>query len=142
LFQSAFCKPSRPPNPGKQGERLATRFLRKQGYRIVATNLDEGFGEIDIVAVDRRVLVFVEVKTWMRPADGSPAQAVDLDKQKRMTRAALAYMKRHHLLQSAARFDVVAVVLNPITADAKRSTPSIQHFVNAFEAVGKFQLYS
>lgn len=116
---------------GARGERAAARFLRRRGYRIVA----RGFrlrdrGEIDLVAVDGRTVVFVEVKTRRGDATGNPAEAVDARKQRRLTRLAGAFLRRHGLRDYPARFDVVA-----ITWPDDRRRPAIEHFPNAFEAV-------
>jgi putative endonuclease len=94
-------------------------------------------GELDLVAVDGRTVVFVEVKTRHSHDAGHPAEAVDAHKQQRLTRAALAYLKRHGLLECPSRFDVVAVTW---TDAAKK--PTIEHFQNAFEAVGQGQMFS
>ena len=116
---------------GARGERAAARLLRRRGYRIVA----RGFrlrdrGEIDLVAVDGRTVVFVEVKTRRGDARGRPAEAVDARKQRRLTRLATAFLRRHDLLGCSARFDVVAV-----TWPADRGRPAIEHIPHAFEAV-------
>ncbi|HZN35783.1 MAG TPA: YraN family protein, partial [Pirellulaceae bacterium] len=113
------------------GEDAAARFLRKLGYVIVARGHRDNIGEIDLVAVDKRTVVFIEVKTRTTHDAGHPADAVDDAKQRRLTRLALSYLKRHDLLECAARFDVVAV-----TWPAGRGKPTIEHFVNAFEPVG------
>lgn len=114
---------------GQSGERAAARFLKKQGYTIIACGHRDHFGEIDIIAVDGRTVVFVEVKTRSAHDSGHPAEAVDHDKQRRLTRAASAYRKRHDLLETAARFDVIA-----ITWPDGKGQPVIEHFKNAFEA--------
>lgn len=129
---------ARKPSVGTRGEGLAADFLLKQGMRILHRSYRSPIGEIDIIAVDetdrsRRTIVFVEVKTWTSPAQGGPADAVDERKQERLTRLALEFLKRHRLLESRARFDVVQVILEPL---------SIRHFPNAFEAVGKYQWFS
>lgn len=123
---------------GAKGEKLAAEFLRRKGYRILERGRRNWLGEIDLIAVDesdrrRRTIVFVEVKTWTHAGEGGPSDAVDADKQQRLTRLALEYLKSHHLLEASARFDVVEVTL-----DAK----SIRHFPNAFEATGKYQWFS
>jgi len=123
---------------GARGEQLAADYLRKQGLKILHRSYRSPLGEIDIIAVDRtgrrqKTLVFVEVKTWSRPAQGGPSDAVDSHKQERLTRLALEFLKRHHLLENPARFDVVQVVLEPL---------AIRHFPNAFEATGEFQWFS
>jgi putative endonuclease len=122
---------------GQQGEIAAARFLKRNGYRILARGLDSRLGELDIVAVDGRTIVFVEVKTRRSSGAGHPADAIDPLKQKRMTQAALAYLKAHGLLQHAARFDVVA-----ITWPENSRRPLIEHYKNAFAPVGAGQFFS
>jgi putative endonuclease len=94
-------------------------------------------GELDIIAADGRTVVFVEVKTRTSTGAGHPADAIDDTKQRRMTQAALAYLKVHGLLSHAARFDVVA-----ITWPDNSRKPVIEHFKNAFAPVGVGQFYS
>src|SRR5688572_21335059 len=79
---------------GRRGENAAARFLQRLGYTIVARAARDAIGELDIVAVDGRTVVFVEVKTRASHDTGHPAEAVDEDKQRRLTRLALAYLKR------------------------------------------------
>ena len=122
---------------GQRGERAAERFLRRRRYKIVARGERGRLGEIDLVAVDGRTLVFVEVKTRTSHDAGHPAEAVGPEKQQRLTRLALAYLKRHGLLEHKARFDVVAVTCAP---GAKK--PKIDHIQNAFDAVGRGQMFS
>ncbi len=114
---------------GQRGERLAARYLRRQGFRIVGRGVRTALGELDLVAVDGRTVVFVEVKTRQSAQQGHPLEAVDLAKQRRLTRLATAYLKRHRLLNCAARFDVVAITW----PDGRR--PRIEHIRNAFDAV-------
>jgi len=122
---------------GRRGEDAAARYLRKLGYIIVARGHRGSIGELDLIAVDGRTVVFIEVKTRTSHDAGHPADAVDEAKQRRLTRLALSYLKRHDLLESSARFDVVAV-----TWPAGRGQPTIEHFQNAFEAVGFDGMYS
>ena len=126
-----------PRSLGQRGEDAAAKFLRKLGYIIVARGHRDRIGEIDLVAVDGRTVVFIEVKTRTSQDAGHPAEAVDDDKQRRLTRLALAYMKRHDLLECSARFDVVAITW----PDAK-SKPKIEHFKNAFEPIGVQGMFS
>lgn len=114
---------------GERGEILAARYLRRLGCRIVGRAVRTRMGEIDLVAVDGRTVVFIEVKTRRSGEQGHPAEAVDLSKQRRLTRLATAYLKRHDLLDNPARFDIVA-----ITWPEGPGRPEIQHFRNAFEA--------
>jgi putative endonuclease len=122
---------------GERGEAAAARFLRRLGYRIVARGERDGLGEIDLVAVDGRTVVFVEVKTRRSHGSGHPAEAVDANKQRKLTRLALAFLKKHDLLECRARFDVVAV-----TWPNDRRPPDIEHIQGAFEAVGQGQMFS
>jgi putative endonuclease len=121
---------------GARGEDAATRFLKGRGFRILGRQVDTRHGEIDIVAVDGRTVVFVEVKTRQSTDAGHPSEAVDQPKQERLTRAALAYLKAQRLLKYAARFDVVAITW----PDGARR-PTIEHFVDAFPAVGAGQMF-
>ena len=126
----------KPKTLGQRGEAAAARFLKRLGYVIVARGSHIRRGEIDLIAVDGRTVVFVEVKTRISHDAGHPAEAVDREKQRRLTRLAMVYLKRHHLLDNAARFDVIA-----ITWPAGRRRPIIEHFKNAFEPVGEGQMF-
>lgn len=122
---------------GDQGERLAARFLRRQGLRILARQCSNRFGEIDLIALDGDCIVFVEVKSRRSNAAGSPADAVTYNKQKRLTRTVLAWLKRRGLLEHPARFDVVTVHW----PDDSRK-PVVQHVRNAFPATGPSRMFS
>lgn len=122
---------------GVRGEWAAAKFLKRLGYKIVARAQRTLLGELDLVAVDGRTVVFVEVKTRESHDAGHPFEAIDEHKQQRMTRAALGYLKRHGLLEYPARFDAVAVTW---PAGAKR--PIIEHIQNAFEPPSRGQMFS
>jgi putative endonuclease len=122
---------------GRRGERAAERYARRLGYKIVARRQRLAMGELDLVAVDGRTIVFIEVKTRTSHDAGHPAEAVGPEKQQQLTRLALAYLKRHDLLEYSARFDVVAV-----TWPKAARTPKIEHYQNAFQAVGRGQMFS
>ncbi len=94
---------------GAEGEQIAVKFLQRKGVEIVERNYRHGRGEIDIVARDRGVLVFVEVKTAMSNQFGSPEGWVDKRKQQQIARLASGYIQRNHLTDIDCRFDVVAV---------------------------------
>jgi len=126
----------RPMRLGQLGERAAARFLKRRGLRILVVGERSQTGELDIVAIDGRTVVFIEVKTRRHLAAGHPAEAVDRVKQARLVRQGLGFLKRHGLLEQPARFDVVSVLW---PRDARR--PTIEHFVNAFEPAGKGQMY-
>jgi putative endonuclease len=122
---------------GDRGEDAAAKFLKRQGYHILARRLDSPLGELDIVAVDGRTVVFVEVKTRRSDDAGRASEAIDQRKERRMTQAALAYLKSNRLLGYSARFDVVAITW-PV--DARK--PTTEHFKNAFSPVGAGQFFS
>jgi putative endonuclease len=130
VISAWWGKVRKPKSLGYLGERAAERFLKHKGYKIVARGLRMRGGELDLVAVDRRVVVFVEVKTRRSNDAGTPAEAIDNRKERRMTRAAMTFIKRHSLESYSCRFDVVAV-----TWPDKNKEPQIEHFINAFEAV-------
>ena len=125
---------------GAYGERIAAIFLERKGFIILERSYRLKSGEIDVIAVwERRVVVFVEVKTWAERKEntGGPSDAVDAEKQKKISQTALQYMKRHRLLESSGRADVVEIVIG-----GSPGRPSIRHFENAFESVGEFQMFS
>jgi putative endonuclease len=126
----------RPATLGERGEEMAARFLRRQGFRIVARRNRARYGEIDLIAVEGRTVVFVEVKTRRSERMGSPAVAVDAVRRRRMTRAAIAFLKGHELLGRPSRFDVVEVVWPD-----EREWPVVRHHQNAFPAYGEGQFY-
>src|SRR5438132_14308199 len=84
---------------GSRSERAAARFLRRLGYRILARNVNLPTGELDLVALDGRKLVFVEVRSTEGGATERPAASVDPIKQRKLTTAALAFLSKHHLLE-------------------------------------------
>ena len=118
---------------GDRGEREAARHLRGLGYRVIVRGYRTAQGEVDLICRDGHVLVFVEVKSRRQ---GQPAEAVTLEKQRRLTLAALHFQKRHGLLDQPSRFDVVAIVW-----PEGRRPESIEVYRNAFEAVGRGQMF-
>ncbi len=122
---------------GRRGEDAAARYLRRRGYKILARGDQSGPGELDLVALDHRTIVFIEVKTRQTHAAGHPAEAVDDGKQRRLTRLAVTFLKRHGLLEQPARFDVIA-----ITWPEGKWFPKIEHIKNAFDAVGQQEFFS
>jgi putative endonuclease len=79
---------------GKRSERLAAEFLKRTGYRILETNYRSPVGEIDIIAREKATIVFVEVKARSSNRFGSPKGAVTPAKQRKISMAALDYLKR------------------------------------------------
>jgi putative endonuclease len=116
---------------GTRAENAAARFLKKLGYRILVRNFTCDLGELDLIALDGATLVFVEVRSTEEAEGSRPAESVNVAKQKRLTRLALYFLQKKRLLDRAARFDVLTV-----SWPEGRRDPVIEHFKNAFEAVG------
>ena len=111
---------------GKESEALAVRHLKKNGYKILEQNYRNKLGEIDIIAKDNGVLVFVEVKARKTIYYGDPKWAVTPKKQRKISMVALYYLKTTKQTQVKARFDVVALSL-------AKDNPRIEIIKNAFE---------
>ena len=115
---------------GNKGERAASRYLKRKGMRIIARQYATRWGEIDLIAIDKGTVVFVEVKTRSNSKFGRPGEAIDFKKQKNMTQSALFFLKQKGLLETASRFDVVGIIWSP-----EQKKPTIEYEANAFEAV-------
>ncbi|MBA2585373.1 MAG: YraN family protein [Chthoniobacterales bacterium] len=112
-WRSRFWR-SRPEHleRGARGEKLAEKFLRRTGYKILYRNFrGRSGGEIDLVCRDEDTLVFVEVKTRTREDFGRPLDAVGREKQKRIARGGLAWLRLLDNPDILFRFDVVEVVM-------------------------------
>ena len=115
------------PHPkAKAPEDAAARYLKRHGYKLIQRNFATPFGEIDIIAFDGMV-VFVEVKSRASDAYGPPEDAVGPAKQRRLRRAAEAFLKRRGILDVPCRFDVLA-----LTGTPERDDWAIEHFQDAF----------
>ncbi len=119
---------------GDRGERAAARYLRREGMRILARGYRTLWGEIDLVAREGDFLVFIEVKTRRT---GDPAEAVTPEKQRRLTLAALHFLRVRNLLEQRCRFDVVAIVW----ADDRRP-PEVEHIRGAFRSRRALAVFS
>ncbi|MFC1880032.1 YraN family protein [Thermodesulfobacteriota bacterium] len=111
---------------GKKSESLAAWYLKKNGYKIIEQNYRTPLGEIDIIAKEKKTIVFVEVKSRQSIRYGNPKWAVTLQKQRKISMVALQYLKSTRQMDAKARFDVVAVTSN-------RDQPQIEIVKNAFE---------
>lgn len=114
---------------GRAGEDAAVRFLEKQGYSILERNYRLRSGEVDIIAHDGEYLVFIEVKTRRGQKFGTPFDAVDLRKQRQISKVALDYVRDRDI---PVRFDVVAVRLHGQAGQTAR----VELLKNAFEYIG------
>lgn len=114
---------------GGRGERIAARWLKRRGYRIVERNYTVGHDEADLIAIDpdERFLVIVEVKTRQDNNVG-PEEHVNLTKQRHLARLASRLLQEQRFKGSMIRFDVIAIVLSP------GAEPTIRHFPSAFDS--------
>ena len=106
---------SSPMDIGRQGEELASRFLKRKGYRIIERNYRCRWGEIDIVAREGRTYCFIEVRTRRSLSLGLPEESITAHKQRQMVKAARAYLSKVELEECGyeVRFDIVSIVLSP-----------------------------
>lgn len=110
---------------GSSYEKIAGEYLKLRGYEILEYNFRCRNGEIDIIAKDGEYLVFCEVKYRKDDRKGEPLEAVNLEKQKRISKAAGYYIARTCNINMPCRFDVVGILGN-----------EIQVVKNAFEYIG------
>lgn len=106
---------------GRVGEKTATEYLKKKGYKILERNYKNPFGEVDIVAKDNEYTVFIEVKTRTTEDFGTGSEAVDFRRQQRYIRAAKFYLLQKGKTETPARFDVIEI-----------KDGEINHIINAF----------
>lgn len=110
---------------GKTGEDIACSYLKKCGYEIFHRNFTTSLGELDIVASDSQTLVFIEVKTRLDDTFGSPAEAVDYRKRRKISEVAAQYIKKFRYFEVPVRFDVIEVYLGE---------RRVNHIENAFDS--------
>ncbi|MEG1751548.1 MAG: YraN family protein [Clostridia bacterium] len=106
---------------GTYGEKIAQKYLIKNEFEIIQMNFKCVIGEIDIIAVDKKYLVFVEVKCRTSDKFGRPCEAVTYAKQKKIRRIAELYLKKIGALNALVRFDVIEIL-----------GKEINHIKNAF----------
>ncbi|MBQ7705114.1 MAG: YraN family protein [Selenomonadaceae bacterium] len=116
---------------GNAGENLAATFLENHGYKILEKNYRIRTAEIDIIAEKDSVIIFVEVKTRSNIRKGTPAEAVNLRKQKKIIEAASVFLQDENFCDCACRFDVIEIISTG--KDFK-----INHIENAFEVVSEY----
>ena len=115
---------------GDEGEGRAEAFLRQRGFRILGRNVRSPLGELDLVADDQGVLVFVEVKRRRTGTFGGAIEAVDARKRAKLIQLAAQYLAQHRIRNRACRFDVVLI------QDDAESAEAVQHITNAFDLDG------
>ena len=114
---------------GPWGEALACEYLRGRGCRIVACNYRSRFGEIDVIAEDRKFLIFAEVKLRKSAEYGAAREFVDARKQERLRQTALLWLEGYET-RLQPRFDVIEIYGD---ADTPRRQRRINQIENAFE---------
>ena len=122
---------------GQRSEKAAARYLRKLGYRILAANIADKLGEIDLLALDGESLVVVEVRSTSTHDPQHAALSVDRIKQRKLTEAAVRFLSRRRLLGVNVRFDILAIAWPPEAIE-----PTILHIPQAFDPSGRFQMFS
>jgi putative endonuclease len=110
---------------GEKGEEIAVKYLKKKGYKIVERNYQSRIGEIDIIALDKNTLVFIEVKSRYSQRYGDPIEAVDNRKKEQISKMAKMYLNRKRLWHLNCRFDVVSIVF-------KENKPIVKILKDAF----------
>jgi putative endonuclease len=111
---------------GKEGETVAADYLRECGLKILDRNFRCPLGEIDLIAKDGKTIIFVEVRSRRADSFWSPEESLTAPKFRRITKAALWYLKRQGAADAFMRFDVVAVRWTG-------EKPEISWIVNAFQ---------
>ncbi|MEG3071093.1 MAG: YraN family protein [Peptococcaceae bacterium] len=112
---------------GKKGEDYAAEYLKGIGYEVICRNYTCGLGEIDLIAVDRRVTVFVEVRSHSTVKYGLPQESVTRRKQHKLRQVAWNYLIAHGKTDSSCRFDVIGILF-----DKHEGVGKLDHIINAF----------
>jgi len=125
-FTEKLLNFSKKRSTGDLGERIACKFLRRKGLVILERNFRIRGGEIDIIAQEGDVTVFIEVKTRISSSFGTPGESIDKTKIKTLRKAALFYLKRKGK-PFQARFDAINIYLQP-----NQKLKSLEWIKNAF----------
>jgi putative endonuclease len=108
------------------GEKAAIHYLTEKGYTIIHSNYRTKIGEIDIIAQQKNVLVFAEVKTRRNKNYGTPAEAVTYRKRQKIVQTAYYYLKQSGRMDSLCRFDILEILLD------NQNRCHVYHIINAF----------
>ncbi|MGB9779283.1 YraN family protein [Caldanaerobacter sp.] len=113
---------------GSQGEKIAAQYLQKKGYKILEKNFKCKIGEIDLIALYKGQIIFVEVKTRTSMNFGIPSEAVNFSKQQKILKIAQVYMSISNYKHFQPRFDIIEIYLNHSTLTLEK----LNHIPNAF----------
>lgn len=116
----------KPYDLGKAGEEVALKYLKRKKFKIIKKGFRLYKGEIDVIAYDRKTLVFIEVKTRRSRSFGLPEESVTTAKQRQIKKIAQGFMAFNNLENVECRFDVISLIFN------KRNGYFIRHFKDAF----------
>lgn len=105
-------KPTAKQTLGRHGEDLACEYLLKHGYRIIDRNFKKRYGELDVICIKDNILIFVEVKTRVGHAFGTPEEAVTPWKLREVKQTSLYYKMINPQLPEALRIDVIGIELD------------------------------
>lgn len=94
---------------GIEGEKIAYSYLLRKGHRIIAKNFHSRFGEIDIISLDGKTIVFTEVKMRSSKRFGTPLEAITYRKLQKLQKTALFFLNLYKLSNSPYRFDAVEI---------------------------------
>ena len=121
---------------GNAGEKSAKNYLRRRFYKILDLQYKSRFGEIDIIAKKKNIIVFAEVRTRSENYRISPAESVGKAKQNRIIKTALCYIAENRI-ELQPRFDIIEVIIDPVS----RRKLSINHIENAFTQGGDYAVF-
>ena len=110
---------------GSSGEDIAVKYLQTHGYRVLDRNFTTSVGEVDIFVTDESMLIAVEVKSRLSLEYGTPAEAVNHEKIKKISQVTSQYIKKFRLFGTPVRFDVVEVYI---------ADKTVNHIKNAFDS--------
>lgn len=110
---------------GQQGEEIAARYLKNQGYQILGRNFWTRYGELDIICLKNDVLVFVEVKTRRSEIFGAAEEALTPKKIEHIRKVALHYLNNYQYQHKEIRFDVITILMT-------NNQPRLNHIKAAF----------
>ena len=116
---------------GQRGEREAEKFLIAQRYSILVRNYRSALGEIDLIALDRQTVVFIEVRTHTGGTFGDPLSSVNIRKQRQIVKTALVYLAQNRLHDRDVRFDVIGI-------QGEAGAARLTHVKGAFEVPHDF----
>ncbi len=111
---------------GNKGEQIAADHLKDKGYQLLDHNFHTRYGELDLVMLDKGMVVFVEVKTRTSETFGSPEESITSSKMEHIQNTGLLWLQEHEESPEDWRIDVVSILLN-----RNGQLKNIEHFINA-----------